>query len=345
MSEPEPHQSPIFVGGTGRSGTTIMGKYLNSHQSVVTPVNENKLIVEDGGLRSLIEHLSTGYEYKGNHNAIRNFIRWANSLRTYGFRNKPVSLAYRAANKVIRKATGKRIPPVTSARALPFLDFSLIGNGETYGLAHYDRCLSEFLGKVIGATDTQGIVVAEGFRRPVYSPSTNDRAELLGYAREFLAALNASALRDASAERWCDTTPLNAHYAAFLSELYPSSKLIHMVRDPRDVAASYVSKSWVSNDLALALDRLRRQYAELIKVEERVSSTFFRTVRLEDVTSDFDRQSELLCDFLELAPEGFDGSVSFEASSFGRWTKNFSKDEQQRVKDALQDACAHYGYS
>ena len=345
MSASESHPSPIFVGGTGRSGTTIMGQYLNSHRSVVTPVNENKLIVEDGGLRSLIDNLSGGYDYKGNHNSIRNFIEWANTLRTFGFRNKPVSLTYRATNRVIKKTTGKRIPPAVAARALPFLDFSLIGNGEKYGLAHYDRCVSDFLSKVIGGTDTQGIVVTEGLIRPVYSPSTNDRAELLGYAREFLAALNATALQDAGAVRWCDDTPLNARYADFLSELYPSGKLIHMVRDPRDVAASYIGKSWVSNDLGLALDRLRRQYDELIKVEERVSAGFFRTVRLEDMTSDFARQNEELCDFLQLAPDGFDGSVSFEASSFGRWTKNFSKDEQQRVEDALRDACAHYGYA
>ena len=118
-----------------------------------------------------------------------------------------------------------------------------------------------------------------------------------------------------------------------------------MLRDPRDVAASYVGKSWVSNDLDLVLDRLRRQYLEFIKLEEVMPDRFFRTIRLEDITSDFANQKEELCAFLDLAPEGFDGSVSFESSSFGRWTRNFSKHEQQRVEDALQDVCAHYGYA
>ncbi|RBI83333.1 hypothetical protein DRV85_16095 [Rhodosalinus halophilus] len=336
---------PIFVGGTGRSGTTIMGKYLNSHQSVVTPVHENKLIVEDGGLRSLIDNLSAGYEYKSNHNAIRNFIEWANTLRSYGFRNTPVNLAYRAANRAIMKVTGKRIPPAKAARALPFLAFSLVGNGERYGLDHYDRCLSDFLGKVIGATDTHGIVDTEGLLKPVYSPSTTDRAKLLDWARQFLTALNAKALEAAGAARWCDDSPLNARYAAFLHEMYPSAKLVHMVRDPRDVAASYMGKSWASRDLELTLDRLRGHYAELASVEARLPDSFFRTVRLEGFTSDFENRSGELCRFLGIDPEGFDGSVSFEASSFGRWKETFSERERALVEHYLQPACERYGYS
>ena len=96
MDQVAKNHSPIFIGGTGRCGTTIMGKYLNSHQAVVTPVHENKLIVEDGGLRSLINNLSAGYEYKSNHNAIRNFVDWSTTLRTYGFQNKAVNLVLKA---------------------------------------------------------------------------------------------------------------------------------------------------------------------------------------------------------------------------------------------------------
>jgi len=54
--------SPIFIGGTGRSGTSIMGKFLNSHCSLVRPVSENKLIVEEGGIRSLVDNLSRDYD-------------------------------------------------------------------------------------------------------------------------------------------------------------------------------------------------------------------------------------------------------------------------------------------
>lgn len=341
----EEKSCPIFVGGTGRSGTTIMGKYLNSHCCLVTPVNENKLIVEEGGLRSLVNNLSAGYDYKGNSYAISNFIQWSNTLRKYGFKNRTVSFAYRAVNKALYMTLHKRIPAAKACRALPFLDFSLIGIGEKYGLNHYDRCIGQFLSKIIEETDDHGIVDTEGLVRPMYSSKTSNREELMEHAREFLHTLNEEKMRDADATRWCDDTPLNALWGGFLLELYPTGKVIHMVRDPRDVAASYSEKSWASRDLEKTLSRLNRHYRELINAEESLPEEGFRTFRLEDFTKEPERQQDELCRFVGVDPDGFDGSVSFEASSFGRWKKKFSGKAAELVESRLSEACAHFGYS
>lgn len=337
--------SPIFIGGTGRSGTTIMGKYLNSHRDLTTPVNENKLIVEHGGLRSLIDNLSSGYDYKGNHYAISNFIQWANTLRTYGFKNRVARFLYRGSNKALYFATKRKIPAAQACRAFPGLDFSLIGIGERYGLSQYDKCIDQFLAEIIGETDDYGIVDTEGLITPVYSSKTSNRNELMEHARKFLHALNEERMREAGVMRWCDDTPLNALYSDFLLELYPTGKVVHMIRDPRDVAASYSEKSWASCDLEKTLKRLKRHYLELIKAERSLPEQGFRTFRLEDFTTDTDRQQDELCRFLEVDPEGFDGSISFEASSFGRWKKKFSAKEGELVERQLGEACAHFGYS
>jgi hypothetical protein len=336
--------SPIFVGGTGRSGTTIIGKYLNSHRSLVTPVHENKLIVEDGGLRSLVENLSNGFDYKGNHYAILNFVKWANILRKSGFRNKTANSMFRGANKIMHLSTGRRIPASIICRTLPFLEFSLIDIGTKYGLSHYDRCVDQFLADVIGDTDANGIVDTEGLIRPIYSARTLERAKLLDHCRDFLKLLNEKKLHDARAERWCDDTPMNARYADFLLELYPTTKVVHMVRDPKDVAASYSEKSWSSNNLGLMLDRLKWQYRELKKVEMALPTQSFRTFKLEDFANEPEIAQRELCDFLELDLSGFDGSVAFEASSFGRWKKKFTADEAQEVERQLCEACGYFGY-
>lgn len=336
--------SPIFVGGTGRSGTTILGKYLNSHYSLVTPVNENKLMVEEGGLRSLVDNLSGGYDYKGNHYAISNFIEWANVLRTAGFRNKSASLLFRSVNKFALLTMKKRISTARACRSLPFLEFSLIGIGTRYGLSHYDSCVEQFISNVIGETDDYGIVDTEGLIRPVYSASTLNREELLHLSRKFLNALNRPKMQEAGAQRWCDDTPLNARYASFLLELYPNAKVVHMVRDPRDVAASYSEKTWASNDIQMILNRLKSQYRELIKAEENLPEKAFRTFRLEDFAHEPDKQKVDLCDFLNLDSEGFDGSIVFESSSFGRWRKKFSSSSATIVERELSEVCAHFGY-
>ena len=336
---------PIFVGGTGRSGTSIMEQFLNSHSSLVTPVYENKLIVEEGGIRSLVENLSTGYEYKGNHYAISNFIKWADTLRKSGFKNKIASFVYRGANKSAYFLTKKRIPASQACRILPFFDFSLIDIGQGFGLSHYDRCVNQFLADVTGETDTYGIVDTEGLIRPVYSPATSDRQELLNHARNFLNSLNKTKMEKARAQRWCDGTPLNARYANFLLELYPAGKVIHMVRDPRDVAASYSEQSWASSSLELTCTRLKLQYLELIKSEQRLPKQNFQTFKLEEFALEPNIKKIELCNFLDLDPNGFDGSIKFEASSFGRWKKKFSSNEVQMIESQLGEAIAHFGYA
>lgn len=337
--------SPIFVGGTGRSGTTIMGKFLNSHCSLVVPVNENKLIVEAGGIRSLVDNLSRGYDYKGNHYAISDFVEWANTLRTSGFKNKIANFAYRGANKSTYLLTKKRIPPALACRILPFLNFSLYDIGKSYGLSHFDSCVDQFLTNVTGEIDTYGIVDTEGLIRPVYSPGTSDREELLNLSRNFLSSLNKPKMQDAGAQRWCDDTPLNARYGDFLLELYPTGKVLHMVRDPRDVAASYFEQSWASSSLELICMRLKMQYLELIKSEQSLPKQNFRTFKLEDFGSKLDTKKVDLCDFLDLDPNGFDGSITFEASSFGRWKKKFSSNEVQIVERQLGEICKRFGYA
>jgi len=309
------------------------------------PVGENKLIIEEGGIRSLVDNLSRGYDYKGNHYAISNFIEWASTLRTSGFRNKIASFAYRGANKSAYLLTKKIIPAKIACRALPFLDFSLFSIGTGYGLSHFDSCVDQFLADVTGKIDTYGIVDTEGLIRPIYSPITSDREELLNHARKFLNSLNKPKMREVGAQRWCDDTPLNTRYGDFLLELYPTGKVLHMVRDPRDVAASYSEKPWASSDLELILKRLKGQYLELIKSEQRLPKSSFRTLRLEDFVSKPSIKKDELCDFLGLDPNGFDASVTFEASSFGRWKKKFSSNEVHMIERQLGEAIAYFGYA
>jgi len=337
--------SPVFVGGTGRSGTTIVGQYLNSHRSLVTPVHENKLIVEKGGLRSLVDTLSKGYDYKENHYAISDFIDWANTLRKYGFQNKTADFLHRGVNKAVHFTIGKKIPAAQVCRALPFCDFSFLSIGTNYGLSHYDHCIDHFLANVIGETDAHGIVDTEGLIKPVYLASTSRREDLLKHSRDFLASLNKLKMQDAGAQRWCDDTPLNGRYADFLLDLYPTGKVIHVVRDPHDVVASYSEKPWASSNLNFITSRLKRQYSELIKAEESLPKESFMTFRLEDFANEHDKQKEELCAFLDLDPDGFDGSVTFNASSFGRWRKKFSSSQAKVIESELSEVRAQFGYT
>ena len=232
---------PIFVGGTGRSGTSIMATMLTSHPDLVRAQHETKIVVEVFGLRDLINELSDGFDLKRNHRTIENFKWWANVLSRRGSRSN----ALRLLSAITTGGGVRRSIPI--ARFFPNAQFTLHSPGEAFGTAHWDECVERLLSRIVAFTDTEGIIDTEGVIRPFFTAKLFDRSELLDAARTFLDELYSPILRKYDGYRWCDDTPLNASRASFLAELYPQMRLIHMVRDPRDVVASYRDQLWASD--------------------------------------------------------------------------------------------------
>ena len=336
---------PIFVGGSGRSGTSILAKFLSSHPDIVRPCDENKLIVEDGGLRTIIEKLSSPYDFKGNDQAIKAFLHWARTLRAEGFHWKPVDLIYRGTNKLSRKLLGRPVvSPESLCRTFPFLIYSMTAVGESYGRAHYDASVNALIESLVTTVDERGIFDTEGLVKPVYMADRFDREHLLELARDFLMKLNSRKLEETGAVRWCDDTPANVRYAQFLTELYPEGKVIHIVRDPRDVVASYIGMPWASNTLDYTLDRLAHNFRTLMEIDAAASEGSYRQIRLEDFVNDHAETMGRLSDFLDIDPNRFDDSVRLSSESFGRWQKSFDHEQKSKIEAKLAFAISHYGY-
>lgn len=336
--------APVFIGGTGRSGTSVMGDFLSTHPDIVLPVRENKLIIENHGLRMLIDQLSDGFDYKSNHYAVARFLEFAALSRISGFQDHRVQLVWRAANKITRTLFRKTLSPFMISRMLGANPYGAHPIGDRFGLDHYDACIEAFSAKLIADVDKEGVFVAEGFVRPVYMASTFERETLLIWAREFLSNLNSKALAESGARTWCDDTPSNAHFADFLLELYPEAKIVHMVRDPRDVLASFLEQPWVSPDISRTVLRLCNAYRRLIEVEGRLGSTRFLTLRLEDMCGNFEATKARLCDHCGISSEGFDGSVHFRQSRIGTWQRKISAEQHARITKDLAFALDHFGY-
>lgn len=124
---------------------------------------------------------------------------------------------------------------------------------------------------------------------------------------------------------WVETTPDNAIRADGLIALMPEAKVIHVVRDGRDVASSVVGRSWGPNDFVGALrwwgKRMRRAYETLCQVPpENVL-----TLRLEELAvGDREGCYARLLDFVEVTDESslrsfFDEFIIERRLHQGRW--------------------------
>ncbi len=242
---------PIFVGGTGRSGTTITSGLLGRHPDLKRLRTETKFISSTGGLCDLVEGRTTVERFER-----RLYDQWFDRGEAKGL-------------KVILER------------------------------ADIDAALAHLRTEL----DADPYAAAGAFAHRLLDP---------------LAAAG-------NQRGWIEMTPSAALEGRRLLRMFPDMKLLHMVRDGRDVACSLLRMTWGPNDLHGGLDwwaeRLERAFAAC----ESLPADRVLVVRLEDlVVHGRDREYARILAFLDLddAPRMrafFDTQMPAEAMHAARW--------------------------
>jgi hypothetical protein len=144
-----------------------------------------------------------------------------------------------------------------------------------------------------------------------------------------------AASRDAV--NWAETTPDNASAAAALTAALPTARVVHTVRDGRDVAASVATMPWGPDTIEEGLEwwatRIRRAHAGA----EGADPSRLHVVRLEELLYlDRDRRFTELVGFLGFEDDArlrryFDEQMDGKGGHVGRWRGQVSDDERDRV--------------
>lgn len=198
---------PVFSGGTGRSGTTVVAKLLDAHPLVAHGIPfECKFLTSAGGLCDLVDTR---------------------------LRRGPVALARRLARGSVESFEEQLRGRWFRHR---------YGDGRERGLcqgidaATVEAALAGFADRL--AADP--VAAAHRLTHDLLDPPARSRGK----------------------QRWVDTTPGNAWRARSLHRIFPDLRLVHMMRDGRDVAASVAPRYWGPDDVDEALawweDRMRR---------------------------------------------------------------------------------------
>ncbi|MEM6579667.1 MAG: sulfotransferase [Pseudomonadota bacterium] len=234
MSEPQCN-SPIFIVGVPRSGTTLLAASLASHSNLscgtetdffhfLAQVDEEELCASD---------------------------KWPNEATDFMFRQIP-------------GAGRKSIP-------------------QEYEVSRID--LAHYLGN--------------------HDPSIG----------AILAAMTEQQMNRVGKKRWIEKTPNHLLYVEKIRQVYPDSKVIRIVRDPRDTALSILKApwDWAPRTLPGALSMWRYM--------DDLSSGFFDsdsnscTVRFEELVSDSASTLSQLCDFID---EDFEDGMLTRETAYSR---------------------------
>lgn len=100
--------------------------------------------------------------------------------------------------------------------------------------------------------------------------------------------------------RWGDKTPLNTLWLPRIERMFPDARYVHILRDGRDVALSYV-KAGLYGDLEDAAGRWRQSVRAARRHGARVGPGRFHEVRYEDLVAEPVATLGPLCSFLGLS--------------------------------------------
>ena len=255
---------PIFVGGTGRSGTTIVAQILDAHPRMHMIPIEVRFIVDPGGLCDLV----------------------AGRTDLESFESQMVGPWW------------QRMRP----------------DGDSRGL--------------------HKIIERDSLDEALDRLSRASRDQLLESSREFVHQILDPLADAAGAETWVEMTPPNVAHGDELLRLFPTMKLVHSVRNGKDVACSVTPLGWGPDDPISALTWWGDRMKDAQLASAFLGSANLLAIRLEDLIV-HDRE-ETLCRLLEfsgLEPDRavdrfFRREVTIGDSNIGRWAADIPADSR-----------------
>jgi Sulfotransferase family len=111
-------------------------------------------------------------------------------------------------------------------------------------------------------------------------------------------------------KRWGDKTPIYVRSIPLLAGLWPDARFVHLIRDGRDVALSYLSLHWGPSTIWEAARKWQRDVSAGMRDGRPLGASRYLEVRYESLVDDPERELRRICEFAELsfAPEMLDAS-------------------------------------
>ena len=311
----------VFIGGTGRSGTTVLSHLLGRHSRFCAVPIECRFHCNPKGLADVVGGRATIEEFLGK---LRTY--WWYRVRVGSRALVPVGLVGRA--RVAANRLRWRLVP---------------GGG---GVQPRVRGLHQ-------------IIAPDRFGEAVGRFEASCSGDVVQASRTLFFDLLGPLAEEAGKPALVEMSTFTIAAAPELARIFPQARFVHSVRDGRDSGISKVGlreKAHHPTDAASGIDfwadRLR-QAEEGVRGLEQHDRERLHLVGLDElVWGDRERAYADLLDFLGVADEPamrefFEGEMTPEAANRGRWRQGLDPAEQREVTaryEATLDRLEREGY-
>jgi len=160
----------------------------------------------------------------------------------------------------------------------------------------------------------------------------------------FIRNCVSSLLERAGKDYFIDSDTHNFLFAKEFSELLPEIKLIHIIRDPRDVIASYIQQKGYPDKLEHSIFYYKSVMERWLSIKPNFPSKNLLEIKLENLVNNNTDIVNKACDFIGIPLEQKMLEVDLSKSNSGRWEKEFSSDEKEILNNSLYDILKDLNY-
>lgn len=333
----------VFVGGTGRSGTTILSKWLGSHPSISRFPFESRFVIDAGGIMSLFHAVTRDYSMDQARMAYQRFLQMMQQDLTNGDEPPYQGIDLAASFGPLYR------------EALQELDGRLrIGSFDGWDF-HSPRRLPASMHRfsALGARLLNRVLLGKGslagrLQHPaerIYAVrhlGTEDAITVFG---QFLRRLFDGWARSTGAQGWCEDTPGNACHLNFLTQLVPESRHLCVVRNPYGTALSYTQQVWAPSDFSMAVELLASLFSKIIEELDTIApeqEEKIKVVKLEDL-SEHETRADIRS-FVGIPKENSGGTVYLRPVSARKERERLSPEQRREVEQKLGFVIEYFGY-
>jgi len=283
MAERRVRTDPLLVGGTGRSGSTILGRFLGQHPQLhLTNPEELRFVANDHGVAEALAFAQ---------------MKWP---RNRGAKDRAADAAGRCSDEWFYRDANTGL--------------------------HTSMTLAQM------KAATQGYVNGFG-------------TDALAATQNFVDTVMSFVLATSQGRRWIDGSPANARVTDWLQPIWPQCQVIAIIRDGRDVAASFVQQDFGPDDIFDALEQWFTRMKRMHTAVQRCTPGRILTIDMMDfVMHDRAGTVNAVCEFAGLAADEqwlawFDEHVTADAAHIGRWRSQFDQQTLYRLDARYAQMC------
>lgn len=331
-----------LIGGTGRSGTTVLRQMFARHRRVATLPTEMRLLTDPDGIIDFYDSMAAGWSPWSFDLKVRRLERFLRALDAPGL-VRVISYIQAAVPRHL-SGNGRRDSHGavqgyhdrrTRARAMVGGSPLLRMRPQYWSINLRMACPS--YSRLVDTLVDQLVELRFSGRwtgTPLYQSSSilfggPDVAQALA---SFCRSLVQCICERRGASHIVEDTPFNLLSFDRINRLLPESRLVHIHREPRDVVASYLGKRWSPSDPVAAA----RFYVAIMRQWEKIRQSLpddsYLEITLDDLVGDPEVVARQICAFWDLPWDEAVMEIDLSRSNAGRWKKDIPVDIQPTVE-------------